>query len=217
MKPIVVAAACVLPALSVTFLAGASREQVTQVPSQPAPKAEPANESKPKDLLDVTAVRIDGSSENLSVYKGKVVMVVNVASKCGLTPQYEALQKLYAKYKDDGLVILGFPANEFGSQEPGTNKEISEFCSSKYSVTFPMFEKVKVKGDGTHELFKRLAALPAPLGGEPKWNFTKWIVDRDGQAVARFEPKVKPDAEELVSKIETLLGKKREAGSQGMP
>jgi glutathione peroxidase len=159
-------------------------------------------------VLGYTMKTIDGKDQDLSAYKGKVVMIVNVASKCGLTPQYEGLQALYEKDKDAGLVILGFPANEFGSQEPGTNEEIKSFCTGTYHVTFPMFEKIVVKGEGTHPLYTQLAAQPAPIGGEPKWNFTKFLVDRQGHVVARFEPKVKPDDPALLKKIDELLHEK---------
>jgi glutathione peroxidase len=199
-------------AIAGAVLAGASMQHAP-APAAPAQAPAPAkDESKavPSEtaLLDISMKRIDGSDENLTKYKGKVIVIVNVASKCGLTPQYDALQKLYDKHKDAGLVVLGFPANEFNSQEPGSNKDIAEFCSSKFNVTFPMFEKIAVKGKETHELYKRLAALPAPLGGEPKWNFTKFIVDRTGKAVARFEPKIKPDSEDMTKKIEELLSAK---------
>lgn len=156
-------------------------------------------------VLDRTMNRIDGTSESLETYKGKVVLIVNVASKCGLTKQYEQLEKLYQAKKDAGFVILGFPANNFMGQEPGTNEEIATFCRSEYGVTFPMFEKVSVKGDDACELYKQLAGLAAPLGGEPEWNFTKFVVDRSGNVVARFHPKVKPDADEVVAKIDELL------------
>ncbi len=148
---------------------------------------------------------IDGQPNNLCDYKGKVVLIVNVASKCGLTPQYDALESLYKSKKDAGLVVLGFPANDFGSQEPGTNKEIAEFCTATYHVSFPMFEKIAVTGAGAHPLYKQLSALPAPLGGEPKWNFNKFLVDKNGNVIARFEPKVKPDDPALIAKIDELL------------
>ncbi|MBL8759274.1 MAG: glutathione peroxidase [Phycisphaerae bacterium] len=148
---------------------------------------------------------IDGKPVELSKYAGKVVMIVNVASKCGLTPQYEALQKLYKEHEAAGLVILGFPANNFMNQEPGSDGEILDFCKGKYNVTFPLFSKVSVKGSDAHPLFKQLAGLKPPAGGEPSWNFTKYLVDRRGIAVARFDPKVRPDDPELVKKLKTLL------------
>jgi len=184
-------------------------------PAKPAPAAQPKkDDSKKADakvdpfVLGFKMKRIEGAEEDLATYKGKVVLIVNVASKCGYTPQYEGLEKLYESKKDKGFVILGFPANEFGKQEPGTNEEIKEFCTSKYSVKFPMFEKIVVKGDGVAPLYKKLAAQPAPIGGEPKWNFTKFLVDKKGNVVARYEPKVAPDDEKLSKKIDELLSAK---------
>jgi glutathione peroxidase len=159
--------------------------------------------------LDFTMKDIDGKDVDLAkTYKGKVVLMVNVASKCGLTPQYEELEKLYEGYKARGLVILGFPANEFGAQEPGTEKEIKEFCTSKYKVTFPMFSKIVVKGEGIHPLYKFLTEKetdPA-YAGVIQWNFTKFLVGRDGKLAARFEPKTTPSSKEVVAAIEAALG-----------
>lgn len=147
----------------------------------------------------------DGTKTSFKAYEGKVVLVVNTASKCGLTPQYEALEKLYRVFKEEGLVVIGFPANNFMGQEPGTNAEILEFCTGKYDVTFPLAAKISVKGEDVHPLYKHLAALPAPLGGEPSWNFTKFLVDRSGNVVARFEPRTKPDDEQVVEAIRGAL------------
>lgn len=144
---------------------------------------------------------IDGKPAPLSAYKGKVVLFVNVASKCGYTPQYTGLQSLYEKYKDKGLVIVGVPANNFGSQEPGTNEEIKTFCSRNYNVTFPMMSKVSVKGSDITPLYGYLTQT----GGEVKWNFTKFLVDKDGKVVSRFESKVTPDSTEMASAIEKAL------------
>lgn len=169
-----------------------------------------------------TVNRIDGTSEDLAAYRGKVVLIVNTASKCGLTPQYAELQALYERHKDAGLVILGFPANNFMEQEPGTNSDIAAFCTSKYNVTFPMFEKVDVIGESAHPLFARLAALaaadmseadkaklkPGQTPGAPSWNFTKYLVDRDGRFVQRFDPRTKPSDGTLTAKIEALLAAK---------
>ena len=158
--------------------------------------------------LDVKVKDIDGKEVDLAkTCKGKVVLIVNVASKCGLTPQYAELEKLYGDYKDKGLVVLGFPANEFGAQEPGTDAEIKEFCSSKYKVTFPMFSKIVVKGDGIHPLYKHLTekATNPDSPGEIKWNFTKFLIGRDGALVARFEPKATPSSKEVVAAIEKAL------------
>src|SRR5262245_29490030 len=161
--------------------------------------------------LDFTMKDIDGKDVPLSKYKGKVVLIVNVASKCGLTPQYEQLQQLHEKYKDKGLVILAFPANNFGSQEPGTNAEIKEFCQTKYKVGFDLFSKVSVKGDDTCELYKFLTTRSQDTRkrGDIEWNFAKFLVDRDGNLVNRFHPKVKPNEAELTKAIEEALAAKK--------
>jgi len=150
---------------------------------------------------------IDGQPAPLGQYKGKVLLLVNVASKCGFTPQYKELEAVYEKYKDQGLVVIGFPANNFMGQEPGTNEEIKTFCSRTYNVTFPMYSKISVKGDDKAPLYQFLtdkAANPS-TGGEIKWNFTKFLVSRDGNVVTRFEPAVKPDAPDVVAAIEKAL------------
>jgi glutathione peroxidase len=161
-------------------------------------------------VLDHKMKGIDGKDVDLSQYKGKVVMIVNVASRCGLTPQYKALEATYEKYKDKGFVIVGVPANEFGHQEPGTDEEISKFCTGKYNVTFPMLSKVVVKGDGITPLYVQLTQEEKnpKLNGEIAWNFTKFLVGRNGEVVSRFEPRTKPDAPEVVSAIEGELSKK---------
>src|ERR1700691_1058720 len=145
-------------------------------------------------IYDFTLPSIDGKPAPLANYKGKVVMLVNVASRCGFTPQYTALESTYEKFKDKGFVIVGIPANNFGAQEPGTNAEIKTFCSSKYNVTFPMMSKVSVKGDDTTPLYKFLTdkSTNPEFAGDIKWNFTKFLVGRDGTVIARFEPAVKP-------------------------
>jgi glutathione peroxidase len=159
-----------------------------------------------ESVYNFTLPSIDGEQTSLSNYKGKVVLLVNVASRCGFTPQYSALESLYEKYKDQGFVILGFPANNFGGQEPGTNAEIKSFCSLKYNVTFPMFAKVSVKGDDCTPLYQYLTKQANPsLTGDIKWNFTKFLVDRNGNVVARFESPVKPDSPEVVAAVEKLL------------
>jgi len=155
---------------------------------------------------DFTLISIDGKPGRLSQYQGKVVLIVNVASKCGFTPQYTGLENVYEKYKDQGFVILGFPANNFGAQEPGTNAEIKTFCSSKYSVTFPMYSKISVKGDDQAPLYAYLTKeTGAGIAGEIKWNFTKFLVDRDGKVIQRFEPAVTPDSKEVTGAIEKQL------------
>ena len=152
---------------------------------------------------DFSARRIDGREEKLSAYKGKALLVVNVASKCGFTPQYEGLQKLYEDNRARGLEVLGFPCNQFGAQEPGDEKEIQSFCSLNYGVTFPMFAKVDVNGDEAHPLWKFLKKEKKGLAGSEavKWNFTKFLVDKNGAVVARFGPQDTP----------ALIGRKLEA------
>ena len=159
------------------------------------------------NVLDFTLNSIDGKPAPLSQYQGKVVLIVNVASKCGFTPQYTGLEKIYEKYKDKGFVILGFPANNFMAQEPGTNEEIKTFCSSKYNVTFPMYSKISVKGDDTHPLYKFLTDKQTnpTTGGDINWNFTKFLVGKDGKVLARFEPAVTPESPEVTGAIEKAL------------
>src|ERR1700731_3268747 len=144
-------------------------------------------------VYNFTLNSIDGKPSPLADYKGKVVLLVNVASQCGYTPQYSALEAIYEKYKDQGFVILGFPANNFGAQEPGTNEEIKTFCTRKYSVTFPMYSKISVKGSDQAPLYAYLTKdTGAGMAGEIKWNFAKFLVDRDGKVVQRFKPSVTP-------------------------
>lgn len=159
-------------------------------------------------LHDYSVRSINGTSVDLSAYKGKAVLIVNVASFCGYTKQYAPLESLYRKYKDKGLVILGFPANDFGAQEPGTNDEIKAFCSTKYDVTFPMFEKVVVKGSDKAPLFQFLTSGGGneALAGEIDWNFEKFLVGKNGAVVARFKSRVDPLSSELTSAIEAALG-----------
>ena len=156
-------------------------------------------------LYDISAKRLDGSSADLAQYRGQVLLIVNVASRCGFTPQYAGLEALYRKYRDRGFVVLGFPCNQFGAQEPGSEAEIGSFCSSTYDVSFPMFAKVDVNGADAHPLYQHLkSAKPGILGTEGiKWNFTKFLVDRKGQVVDRYPPIIDPKAME--SAIEALL------------
>ncbi len=147
---------------------------------------------------------IDGDPTTLAAYKGTVRLIVNVASACGYTPQYEGLEALYKKYKDKGFVILGFPANNFGGQEPGTNSEIKTFCSRKYSVDFPMFSKISVKGSDQAPLYQYLTKT---AGGDIKWNFTKFLVDGDGKVLQRFESNVEPESPEVIKAVEAALAK----------
>src|SRR6202165_1429299 len=157
-------------------------------------------------VYSFTLNSIDGKPAPLADHKGKVVLLVNVASQCGYTPQYSALEAIYKKYKDQGFVILGFPANNFGAQEPGTNEEIKTFCSRKYSVTFPMYSKISVKGDDQTLLYSYLTRQTgASIAGEIQWNFNKFLVDRDGKVVQRFEPAITPDSKEVTAAIEKHL------------
>jgi len=161
-----------------------------------------------KSIYDFTMSSIDGQQVSLDSYKGKVVLLVNVASKCGFTPQYAGLESLYEKYKNRGLVIVGVPANNFAQQEPGTNEEIKTFCTRKYNVSFPMMAKVSVKGDDETPLYRFLtgSSTDPQFAGNIKWNFTKFLFDRSGKPVARFEPATTPDSPQVTSAIETALG-----------
>jgi glutathione peroxidase len=179
------------------------------------------------EIYEIPVKTIDGAETNLSEYKGKTLLIVNVASKCGLTPQYEGLQKLYGEYNDQGFEILGFPANNYLGQEPGTEEEIKEFCTANYNVSFPMFSKLSTKGDDQHPLYHYLTetkpdtdvndgALEERLKGygsvrstpsEVLWNFEKFLVSKDGEIVARFAPDVAPNDERLTAKLEAELAK----------
>ena len=151
---------------------------------------------------------IDGKATSLKPYQGKVMLIVNVASKCGYTPQYAGLEALHQKYEKQGLTVLGFPCNQFGGQEPGSNEEIKQFCTSKYNVTFSMFDKLNVNGEKRHALYVLLAGKDSPVPGDIKWNFNKFLVGRDGKIIKRFDSKVKPDAPELTEAIEAALAAK---------
>ncbi len=164
-------------------------------------------EADQMSIYDFTMKDINGKDVKLGQYKGKVLLIVNVASKCGYTPQYEGLQKLYMKYKDKGLVVLGFPANNFGNQEPGTNQQIQEFCSVNYDVTFPMFSKISVKGDDINPLYEYLTSKKTDpeFAGDITWNFNKFLVGTSGKIVNRFASADKPESEKVVSAIEKAL------------
>jgi glutathione peroxidase len=166
------------------------------------------NGPTPKSVLDFTVKNIDGKETPLKNYKGSVLLIVNVASKCGLTPQYEQLEALNQKYKEKGLQILGFPANNFMGQEPGDESQIKQFCTLKYKVSFDMFSKISVKGGDIHPLYKFLTTKPKPIGGDVDWNFAKFLVDRQGNVIARFSAPTKPDAPEVVAAIEKALAGK---------
>jgi glutathione peroxidase len=186
------------------FFLVACGESTTDAPIATIPSD--GNQSmEPTFVLDHDAALITGETESLNKYLGNVVLIVNVASNCGYTGQYEQLEAIYKRHKGDGLVVLGFPANNFGSQEPGTDEEILEFCSSTYDVTFPMYSKINVKGEDVHPLYKDLAGQSGPIGGEPKWNFTKFLVNRQGQVVNRFETRISPDDDIVTSAIADLL------------
>ncbi len=162
-----------------------------------------------KSIYEFKVTDIDGKEIKLKKYKNKVVMFVNTASKCGYTPQYEGLQKIYDKYKDQGFVILGFPANNFGGQEPGSNEEIKEFCTLKYKVSFPMFAKISVKGDDQHPLYQYLTSekTDPKFAGEITWNFNKFLVNEKGEIIARFSSKETPESKEITTAIENALDK----------
>jgi glutathione peroxidase len=156
------------------------------------------------NIFDFNAISIDSKEISLKIYKGKVILIVNTASKCGFTPQYEGLQKMYKKYMDKGFEILGFPCNQFGKQEPGNDNEISEFCSLKYGVTFQMFSKIEVNGKNASPIFKYLKQeLPGIISKNIKWNFTKFIINREGKPIKRFAPMTKPES--ICKDIELLL------------
>jgi glutathione peroxidase len=167
-------------------------------------------EAKERSVLDFKMKDIDGNDVKLKKYKGNVLLVVNTASKCGYTPQYEGLESIYAKYKDQGFYVLGFPANNFGGQEPGTDSEIKEFCSLKYKVTFPMFSKISVKGDDQDPLYKFLTSKESDpdFSGDITWNFNKFLIDRKGKVVARFSSKDTPQSDAVTQAIEKYMAEK---------
>jgi glutathione peroxidase len=150
---------------------------------------------------------ITGEATSLAAYKGKVVLVVNTASKCGLTKQYDALEALHKKYAEKGFTVIGFPCNDFGNQEPGSADEIVEFCKTKFSVSFPLMEKIHVKGPEQHPLYAALTGKDAAFPGDVKWNFGKFLIGKDGKPIARFEPKEKPDSPAIAEAIEKALAK----------
>jgi glutathione peroxidase len=162
----------------------------------------------PPPLHNIPIKDIDGKPTSLKPYEGKVLLVVNVASKCGLTPQYKALEELHQKFQSKGLVVLGFPSNDFGNQEPGTNEEIKEFCESNYGVSFPLFDKLHVKGPEQHPLYNALTGPSSPFPGDIQWNFGKFLVGKDGRILARFEPRTTPDSKEVTDAIEKALATK---------
>lgn len=183
------------PAISAVFLlALAMTTFAADTPSAP-------------DLYSIPVKTIDGKDATLAPYKGQVLLIVNVASKCGFTPQYKGLEAIYEKYKDKGLVVLGFPCNQFGKQEPGTDAEIQQFCSATYNVTFPMFDKIEVNGANRHPLYTALAAAP-DFKGKITWNFNKFLIGRDGTIIHWYDSKVTPESPELTQAVETALAAK---------
>jgi glutathione peroxidase len=200
LRPLAPVVAIVLAA-SVTFAAREGPKQVIK---------DPTNKPAAQSPLNFTVKDIDGKDQNLAEYKGQVVLIVNVASKCGNTPQYKGLEALYEKYKEKGLVIVGFPANNFGAQEPGTNAQIKEFCTQGYAVSFPMMGKVSVKGADKTDVYKFLTEQPTAgdFGGDIEWNFTKFLVDRNGNVIARFANGTKPEDAKVVGEIEKALAAK---------
>lgn len=158
-------------------------------------------------ILDTPVNDLDGNPASLSDHAGKALLIVNVASKCGLTPQYEGLERLQKTYADRGFSVLGFPCNQFLEQEPGTPEEIRTFCSTTYGITFPLYEKIEVNGEGRHPLYAELTAHPDAEGhtGDIRWNFEKFLISPDGEVVARFAPQVEPESDEVVSAIEAHL------------
>jgi glutathione peroxidase len=169
--------------------------------------AETTIQGAPVSVYDFKVKTIDGKETSLAAYKGKTLLIVNTASKCGYTPQYAGLEALYEKYKDKGLVVLAFPSNDFGSQEPGSNAEIKTFCELKYKTTFPLFEKIDVKGDGAAPLYKYLTGLPGKQGGPITWNFNKFLIAPDGTVVEHFDSKADPSGTALTQRVEQALPK----------
>jgi len=173
--------------------------------------AEPGGE--PGSFFQLEARRLGGETESLERYRGQVLLVVNTASRCGYTPQFEGLQALYDRYRGQGFSVLGFPSNDFGGQEPGTEPEIGAFCRSNYGVEFPMFSKVRVKGPEPHPVYRYLRSLPEPIGGDVRWNFQKYLVARNGDVVGRFESRVTPQDPKIVGEVERLLAEPRPAST----
>src|SRR5476651_2734324 len=159
-------------------------------------------------IYDIPVKDIDGKPATLSAYKGNVILIVNVASHCGFTPQYKALEATYNKYADQGFVILGFPCNQFGEQEPGTDEEIKQFCTSKYFITFPMFDKIEVNGPNRHPLYTTLTGETSPFPGKIGWNFTKFLISKDGKILMRFDSKITPDSPAATAAIEAAIAAK---------
>lgn len=161
-----------------------------------------------ESIYDIAVKDIDGQTKTLKSYEGQVILIVNVASHCGFTPQYQQLQSLFEKYHDQGFTVLGFPCNQFGKQEPGSNEQIKEFCSTKFHVAFPLFDKLEVNGANRHPLYQALAGSDSPFPGDIRWNFTKFLIARDGKVIGRFDSKIRPDASEVIDAITKALATK---------
>ncbi len=191
--------------------APAPSEVTSEPPADPdAPvTSDDLDPGDPSFVLDHTMTLNDGTRQDLTEYAGQVLLVVNTASRCGLTPQYEGLESLQSQYGDRGFSVLGFPANNFGGQEPGTDQEIREFCDARYGVSFPLFSKISVTGEDVDGLYEDLTGQPDPIGGNIPWNFTKFLVDRSGHVVARFEPRTAPTDPALTDRIEALVAAPR--------
>jgi glutathione peroxidase len=166
-----------------------------------------SSEATPMSVHDFKVKTIDGKEASLSQYKGKALLIVNTASECGYTPQYAGLEALYEKYKDRGFTVLGFPSNDFGAQEPGTNAEIKKFCELRYKTTFPLFSKIPVKGPDADPFYKYLTGLPGKQGGAITWNFNKFLIAPDGKVIEHFDSKVEPMSPDLTAKLEQVLPK----------
>jgi glutathione peroxidase len=190
--------------LTATSIVALTSGLMMAVPDAQAEQKGPLMAAKTAGVYDFTLNDIDGKPVNLGQYKGKVLLVVNTASFCGNTPQYTDLESLYEHYRDKGFEVLAFPANNFGQQEPGTNEEIKGFCLTKYSVSFPLFSKISVKGDDKHPLYRYLTEH-SPFPGEVEWNFQKYLVDRSGHVVARFPHRMKPSSPEITKEVERAL------------
>jgi glutathione peroxidase len=189
---------------------------VVALPTTSVSEGDARETAKPSSLLGLDARRLDGTSESLERYRVQVVLVVNTASRCGYTPQYEGLQALFDRFRGQGFSVLGFPSNDFAGQEPRSNSEIGAFCRSNYGVGFPMFSKVHVKGIDVHPVYFYLTSLPQPIGGPVEWNFQKYLVDRNGAVVARYAPAVSPTDPDLVAEIERLLAEPPAAPRAGI-
>ena len=187
--------------------APATSQPPATAPAETTTAQNPVTSPASTSIYDIPVKDISGKDTSLAPYKGKVLLIVNVASKCGFTPQYTGLEAVYEKYKDKGLVILGFPCNQFGKQEPGTDEEIQAFCTSKFGVTFPMFDKIEVNGENRHPLYTKLATAPG-FPGKIGWNFNKFLVGRDGTIIHWYESKVTPEGPELTQAIEAALAAK---------